>query len=106
SPAEMRSLWADKHDLREACDNTLLIAERCEISFTEGNGTYLPRFPVPDGESEQSWFAKEVAAGLVRRFPQGVPAEIRRQADYEVGVITSMNFAGYFLVVADLDRKS
>ena len=40
SPAEMRSLWADKHDLREACDNTLLIAERCDDRmFTEGNGT-------------------------------------------------------------------
>ncbi len=101
SPAEMRSLWADKYDLRAACDNTLLIAERCEVSFTEGNGTYMPRFPVPAGETEQTWFAKEVEAGLRRRFPAGVPDEVRRQADYEVGVINAMNFAGYFLVVAD-----
>ncbi len=101
SPAEMRSLWADKHDLREACDNTLLIAERCEVSFTEGNGTYMPHFPVPAGETEQSWFAKEVEAGLRRRFPAGIPDDIRRQADYEVGVINQMNFPGYFLVVAD-----
>src|SRR3954470_5503322 len=101
SPAEMRSLWADKHDLREACDNTLLIAERCEVSFSEGNGTYMPRFPVPAGETEQNWFAKEVEIGLARRYPAGVPYDIRKQADYEVGVITAMNFAGYFLVVAD-----
>jgi DNA polymerase-3 subunit alpha len=101
SPAEMRSLWADKHDLREACDNTLLIAERCDVRFTEGNGTYMPKFPVPEGETEQSWFAKEVEAGLVRRYPDGIPDEIRKQADYEVGVINAMNFAGYFLVVAD-----
>jgi DNA polymerase-3 subunit alpha len=101
SPAEMRSLWADKHDLREACDNTLLIAERCEVSFTEGNGTYMPRFPVPPGETEQSWFAKEVELGLARRYRGGVPDDVRRQADYEVGVINAMNFAGYFLVVAD-----
>jgi DNA polymerase III subunit alpha len=101
SPAEMRSLWADKHDLREACDNTLLIAERCEVSFTEGNGTYMPRFPVPDGETEHSWFEREVAAGLQRRFPDGIPAEVQRQADYEAGVIKAMNFPGYFLVVAD-----
>src|SRR3954464_12845075 len=80
SPAEMRSLWADKYDLREACDNTLLIAERCEVSFTEGNGTYMPRFPVPDGETELSWFAKEVEVGLARRFPNGVPDDIRTQA--------------------------
>src|SRR5689334_2474738 len=58
SPAEMRSLWADKHDLRAACDNTLLIAERCAVEFTEGNGSYMPRFPVPAGETEQTWFAK------------------------------------------------
>jgi DNA polymerase-3 subunit alpha len=101
SPAEMRSLWADKHDLREACDNTLLIAERCEVEFTEGNGTYMPRFPVPDGETEQTWFAKEVEVGLARRYPAGIPDDIRAQADYEVGVINAMNFAGYFLVVAD-----
>ncbi|MDT4942699.1 MAG: polymerase subunit alpha, partial [Pseudonocardiales bacterium] len=101
SPAEMRSLWADKHDLRVACDNTLLIAERCEVSFAEGNGTYMPRFPVPEGHTEQSWFAVEVEAGLLRRFPAGVPEDSRKQADYEVGVINAMNFAGYFLVVAD-----
>jgi DNA polymerase-3 subunit alpha len=101
SAAEMRSLWADKHDLPEACDNTLLIAERCEVSFTEGNGTYMPRFPVPEGESERSWFRKEVEAGLSRRFPGGVPDDVRRQAGYEVGVIEQMNFPGYFLVVAD-----
>jgi DNA polymerase-3 subunit alpha len=101
SAAEMRSLWADKYDLRAACDNTLLIAERCEVSFTEGNGTYMPRFPVPEGETEQSWFAKEVEIGLARRYPNGIPDDIRKQADYEVGVINAMNFAGYFLVVAD-----
>jgi len=101
SPAEMRSLWADKHDLREACDNTLLIAERCDVRFNEGNGTYMPKFPVPAGETEQSWFAKEVEIGLARRYPAGIPDDIRKQADYEVGVINSMNFAGYFLVVAD-----
>ncbi|HEX8768709.1 MAG TPA: PHP domain-containing protein, partial [Jatrophihabitans sp.] len=55
SPAEMRSLWADKYELREACDNTLLIAERCEISFDEST-SYMPRFPVPEGEDETSWF--------------------------------------------------
>jgi DNA polymerase-3 subunit alpha len=101
SPAEMRSLWADKYDLRVACDNTLLIAERCEVSFTEGNGTYMPRFPVPEGETERSWFAMEVEIGLARRFPDGVPDDIRTQAEYEVGVINAMNFPGYFLVVAD-----
>lgn len=100
SPAEMRALWADKYDLREACDNTLLIAERCSVAFDESS-SYMPRFPVPDGETEQTWFVKEVEKGLAIRFPDGVSPEVRKQADYEVGVITAMNFPGYFLVVAD-----
>src|SRR4051812_3980644 len=101
SAQEMRALWADKYDLREACDNTLLIAERCDVSFTEGNGTYMPRFPCPPGENEDSWLVKEVEKGLQFRYPGGIPDDVRKQAEFEVGVITSMGFPGYFLVVAD-----
>ena len=101
SAEEMRALWVDKHDLREACDNTLLIAERCNVEFTEGNGTYMPRFPCPEGESEDSWLVKEVEQGLHHRYPGGVPDDVRKQAEFEIGVITSMGFSGYFLVVAD-----
>ncbi|GGM12389.1 DNA polymerase III subunit alpha [Nakamurella endophytica] len=100
SPAEMRRLWADKYDLRSACDNTLLVAERCHVEFDE-SASYMPRFPVPDGEDEQSWFVKEVERGLHDRFPDGIPAEVRARADYEVGIIVQMRFPGYFLVVAD-----
>ncbi len=96
-PEKMRSLW---RELPEACDNTLRIAERCEATFTEG-ANLMPRFPVPDGECEQSWFVKEVERGLHRRYPAGIPADVRTQADYEVDVICQMGFPGYFLVVAD-----
>ena len=98
SAAEMRALWSD---FPEACDNTLLIAERCDVSFTEGNGTFMPRFPCPEGENEDSWLVKEVERGLRVRYPQGIPDHVRKQAEFEVGVITSMGFPGYFLVVAD-----
>ncbi|MGX1161512.1 DNA-directed DNA polymerase III PolC [Pseudarthrobacter sp. SLBN-100] len=97
SPQEMRELFRDHPD---ACDNTLLIAERCEVSFNTG-ANYMPRFPCPPGEDETSWLVKEVATGLDYRYPGGVPDEVRAQADYELGVITSMGFPGYFLVVAD-----
>ena len=43
----------------------------------------MPRFPVPAGETEQTWFVKEVEAGLRRRYPDGVPPEARGSADYE-----------------------
>ncbi|MBJ7357924.1 DNA polymerase III subunit alpha, partial [Nocardioides sp.] len=98
SSAEMREIW---RELPEACDNTLLIAERCDVRFTEGNGTFMPRFPCPEGESEDSWLVKEVEKGLRFRYPHGIPDDVRRQADFEVGVITQMGFPGYFLVVAD-----
>ncbi|MFL6099101.1 MAG: DNA polymerase III subunit alpha [Actinomycetales bacterium] len=97
TPAQMRELW---RDLPEACDNTLAIAERCDVRFAEG-GNLMPRFPVPEGESEQSWFVKEVERGLHHRYPAGVPDRVRRQAEYETGVIVEMGFPGYFLVVAD-----
>jgi DNA polymerase-3 subunit alpha len=97
SPAEMRAIFSDHP---EACDNTLLIAERCDVEFnTKAN--YMPRFPVPEGENEESWFVKEVETGLQYRYPKGIPDAVRKQADYEVGVIIQMGFPGYFLVVAD-----
>ncbi|WP_134772860.1 DNA polymerase III subunit alpha [Ornithinimicrobium flavum] len=98
SAAEMREIW---RELPEACDNTLVVAERCEVSFTEGEGRYMPRFPVPEGEDETSWFVKEVEAGLQRRFPEGVPDYARKQAAYETEVIVGKGYPGYFLVVAD-----
>ncbi|MFI5084364.1 MAG: DNA polymerase III subunit alpha [Actinomycetales bacterium] len=97
SPQEMRALFRDHP---EACDNTLLIAERCGVEFnTKAN--YMPKFPAPDGEDEQSWFVKEVESGLHYRYPAGIPDDVRKQAEFEVGVITQMGFPGYFLVVAD-----
>ncbi|BDZ50452.1 hypothetical protein GCM10025867_26930 [Frondihabitans sucicola] len=95
--AQMRHLFRDHP---EACDNTLLIAERCEVKFdTEAN--YMPRYPVPEGETEETWFKKEVEEGLAFRYPGGITPEVRERADYEVGVIAQMGFPGYFLVVAD-----
>ncbi|MFC4616176.1 DNA polymerase III subunit alpha [Cellulomonas algicola] len=97
SAAEMRRIWAE---LPEACDNTLLIAEQCEVSFNT-SANYMPNYPVPAGEDETSWFVKEVEAGLHHRYPGGIPDEVRKQAAYETEVITQMGFPGYFLVVAD-----
>jgi DNA polymerase-3 subunit alpha len=98
SPAEMRALFAE---LPEACDNTLAIAERCSVDFTEGSGTFMPRYPCPPGENEDSWFVHEVEAGLRVRYPDGITEAVRARAAFETDVILSMGFAGYFLVVAD-----
>ncbi|WP_265523348.1 DNA polymerase III subunit alpha [Oerskovia flava] len=97
SAAEMRRMWSE---LPEACDNTLLIAEQCDVSFNT-SANYMPRFPVPEGEDETSWFVKEIERGLHTRYPGGVPDASRQQAKYETDVIIQMGFPGYFLVVAD-----
>ncbi len=98
SSEEMRKVWSE---LPEACDNTLLIAERCHVEFTEG-ANLMPAFPIPEGESEESWLVKEVELGLHKRFGAVIPENVRAQAEYEVGVICQMGFPGYFLVTADL----
>ena len=95
--AQMRHIFRDHP---ESCDNTLLIAERCEVEFnTKAN--YMPRFPCPEGENEESWFIKENEIGLAKRYPNGIPDAVRKRADYEIGIIVQMGFPGYFLVVAD-----
>jgi DNA polymerase-3 subunit alpha len=101
SPAQMRERW--DREVEGACDATLAIAERVgDYSELFASRNLMPQFPVPNGESEESWLRKEVAHGLARRFPGGVPEGHQRQAEYELNVICSMGFPGYFLVVADL----
>ncbi|MFE4466213.1 DNA polymerase III subunit alpha [Oerskovia sp. NPDC056781] len=97
SAAEMRHIWKE---LPEACDNTLLIAEQCEVSF-DTSANYMPNYPCPPGEDETSWFIKEVEKGLHYRYPDGISDAVRKQAEYETQVIVQMGFPGYFLVVAD-----
>ena len=70
SLAEMRALFAE---LLEACDNTLAIAERCDVSFTEGNGTYMPRYRCPEAETEDSWLRHEVEAACSGAIPTEFP---------------------------------
>jgi DNA polymerase-3 subunit alpha len=94
----MRGLRSDE-DWQAGCDNTLLIAERAEARFTKSN--LMPVFPLPDGETEASWMRKEVWRGMDWRFPEGYDDQRRQQAEYEMGVIETMGFCSYFLVVAD-----
>jgi DNA polymerase-3 subunit alpha len=104
SPQEMRQAW---REVPQACDNTLLVAERVE-SYQEvfAPRDLMPAFPVPEGHTEESWLREEVHRGLERRFPGGVPDSQRKQADYELDVICQMGYPGYFLVVADLVRHA
>ena len=96
--AQMREIFKD---IPEACDNTLLIAERCNVTLREGENL-LPQFEVPAGQTEDSWLRNLSHEGLKHRLGDRVTAEHVARLDYELDVMIKMGFPGYFLVVADL----
>jgi DNA polymerase-3 subunit alpha len=97
--AEMLRLFPDQ---REAYLNTRRIAEMVDLKLPLGD-LRIPHFPVPDGETAETWLRKECETGLVRRYGAITP-ELQARLDYELGVIISMGYAGYFLIVADFVR--
>ncbi|HEY9391375.1 MAG TPA: DNA polymerase III subunit alpha [Mycobacteriales bacterium] len=100
SPAEMRAV--DSSDAwQQGCDNTLLVAERVDTTGMFPSGNLMPRFPVPEGQTEEEFFRAEVWRGMARRFPDGFDEAHRTQAEYEMNIIAQMGFCSYFLVVAD-----
>jgi len=98
TPAQMRELFKE---IPESCDNTLLIAERCNVTLRE-NENLLPAFDVPTGETEDSWLRKESVRGLLERMGDKATDIYRTRLQYELDVMVKMGFPGYFLVVADL----
>ena len=98
TPAQMRELFKE---IPESCDNTLLIAERCNVKLRE-NENLLPAFPVPQGETEDSWLRKEAVRGLLEKMGDRATDEYKVRLNYELDVMANMGFPGYFLVVADL----
>src|SRR3954453_1595570 len=106
SAAEMRELWAG-FDLAEACDNTLAIAERCEVEFVESTGGYMARADVPAGETEESWFRKEVWRGIEARYPgDRLDQDVKDRVEMELAIISQKGYCGYYLVVADFIQWS
>ena len=102
SAKEMRALFPES-DYPGACDNTLLIAERAEVTMDFGN-IHLPHFPVPEGETEGSYLRRLVVEGAEYRYGESIPAEVMERVDYELDVIAQMGFPAYFLIVWDLIR--
>ncbi len=83
----------------EALANTKLIADRCKVDFQFGIN-HIPRFPVPDGRSEEEYLTELCEEGFKRRYPVSTP-ELRTRLEYEISIIKQVGFSGYFLIVAD-----
>ncbi len=98
SPEEMRTLFAD---LPDALERTLEIADKCQVELEFGK-TYMPDFPIPTGYASSDDYLTQLAQeGLERRYRTVDPA-VQERLDYELSVITSQDFSGYFLIVWDL----
>ncbi|MBI3158112.1 MAG: DNA polymerase III subunit alpha [Chloroflexi bacterium] len=103
SAGEMAALFAG---VPGALENTLLIAERCQVDLST-DGYHLPDFEVPAGYTTQTYLAELCEQGLRRRYQDDAErADIRTRLDYELGVIDTMGFNAYFLIVWDLCRHA
>ncbi|HET7523167.1 MAG TPA: DNA polymerase III subunit alpha, partial [Acidimicrobiales bacterium] len=97
--AEMRHLF---RDYPEACDNTLWIAERANVEIEFGKPK-LPSFPRPEGFGDADSYLRHLTLeGAAQRYGTPLPSVVVERLDYELGVISSMGFSDYFLVVWDL----
>lgn len=113
-PTEIIARWGTQHP--EVITNTRAIADRCDVSIELGK-ILIPKFPLPEGEDERSYLHKLVYRGLAWRYggidesaaagltvaaaKKTLSAQVAERAQYELGVIDSMGFNGYFLIIQD-----
>ncbi len=113
-PKEVIKRWGSDHP--EVIENTRAISERCEVNIPLGK-ILIPKFPLPSGQNEKSYLDLLVHRGLSWRYgkldkeqaaklsieaaKKETPKEILERAEYELSVINSMGFSGYFLIVQD-----
>jgi DNA polymerase-3 subunit alpha len=96
-------------DCPEAISNTQEIADRCNLEINLDD-YHFPEFPVPEGESLESMFTTACWDGLKVRFAamrkagtfsKEIEKQYNERLEFEIGIINSMGFPGYFLIVAD-----
>jgi DNA polymerase-3 subunit alpha len=113
-PKEIIARWGAKHP--EKIKHAKEIADRCDVTLEFGK-ILIPTFPVPKGETEKSYLHTLVWRGLAWRYGSAtedsakelteaearklVPEHVITRADYELSVIDSMGFNGYFLIIWD-----
>lgn len=113
-PKDIIARWGG--DYPEVITNTKAIADRCNLTIELGK-ILIPKFPVPDGETEQTYLEKCVYRGLAFRYAditeadantmeidairKILPQSVLERAQYELSVVAQMGFNGYFLIVSD-----
>ena len=99
SEEELRQLFPD---MDEAFENTVRIAQRCNLEFVF-NQYHLPSFPVPEGYTNEEYFRKLCMDGFRERY-ENPPESYMERLEYEIGVISRMGYVNYYLIVWDFIR--
>ncbi len=97
STQEMEELFAQYPD---ALENTMKIADMCDPDVIPTGQWILPKFPVPDGETDKSYLVK-LTYDRAPHVIDEVNEEVKKRLDYELGVINDKGYASYFLIVQD-----
>ncbi len=97
TPEEMSALFAVR---RDAIENTVRIAEECNVEITFGRPV-LPQFDIPGGLTPSEYLRKLTYEGAVFRYGEDIPENVRERLEYELSVINSMGYAEYYLIVWD-----
>lgn len=88
---------------KQACENTVIIAERCNVEFEFGN-TKLPRFDTPNNQDHFEYFKEMCYKGLYEKYSKNPKKEIVERLEYELSTIKQMGYVDYYLIVHDFVR--
>ena len=98
SPEEVKEFFPN---LPEALENTVKIAEKCNVEFEFGH-TILPNYDVPEEfPTHYDYFRKLCEEGIKERYGENTPSDILERMEYEISVIKKMGYVDYFLIVWD-----
>ena len=98
SMEEMESLFSY---IPEAIENTVKIAQRCNVTINDNERAVLPNYKVPDGMTPEEYLRKLTYEGAVVRYGDNIPKEAVDRIEYELGVISKMGYDLYYLIVWD-----
>ncbi len=102
SAPEVREWFPTRPDVLE---NTLKIADQVDVQF--GKKYHVPSFPLPKGvKTENELLVKLAKDGTKQRYGTPLPANVKERLEYELDVITTTGYAGYFLIVADFIKAA